>query len=272
MGGLDRRFDILRAAVRDNRSARRFWSRQPENAFTTRGYEIIPDFLPRDECRRLVQLADGIPKDRSRRLGGNCHVWVKSDASHGRNSQVQEILNVNDIDVSVDRLMRSGVIQDLYAERLAEAVEMPGMSLQIDGIDARTKRDFHVDTLYPPLFKAFIYLTDVEEDGDGPYTIVPRSHRHFGRKLLNDLVNAATTAARRDMHHFGTGSAEKILAPAGTLILSTQDAVHKGWTEQSRRWRYALIGHCTTATRGGTGPLRDGADFLDEPGHAAESA
>ena len=105
-----------------------------------------------------------------------------------------------------------------------------GFGIQMDGVDTATKRDFHVDRLFPPLLKAFVYLTDVDEDGDGPYTVIPGSHRKFVRKEANDFVNAATTGGRRDMHRLaGRESFEKVLGSAGTLILSTQDVMHKGW-------------------------------------------
>lgn len=252
--------------MRDNYRARRFWEKRPRNAFTTNGYEVIPDFLAREECERLVQLANGVMTGRSRRLAGNCYTWVKSEAGHGRNTQVREILNVNDIDESVARLMATRAIQKMYEERLDESVELLGFSIQIDGVDTLTKRDFHVDVLYPPLFKAFVYLTDVDEDGDGPYTIIPGSHRHFGRKVVNDLVNAVTSAGQRDMHRFAASrSCRRVLGPAGTLILSTQDAMHKGWSAHTRRPRYVLIAHGTTAHHFTGGCLTEGLSLLDEP-------
>jgi hypothetical protein len=264
--GLSRRLSIAVAALRENRRAGRFWATRPHNAFTREGFELFPGFLDRAECRRLVALADELAPGPSHRIAGNCYTWVKSETGSGRNTRVREILNVNDVDDGIARLLESRRIQRLYEERLGERVELYGFSLQIDQVDTRTKRDFHVDTLFPPLLKAFVYLTDVAEDGDGPYTIVPGSHRHFGRKAIADLVNAATSAASRDMHLVTADRyARRLLGAAGTMILSTQDAMHKGWNDHSRRPRYALIAQGTTATHYDGRPLRDGSELLAPP-------
>lgn len=268
MSTVSTRLSIAAAAVVGNRRARRFWARRPVNAFTTAGYEVIPNFLPRAECERLVALADAHLAGPSHVVSGGCYTWVRSEAAHGRNSQVRELLNVEEIDEPLARMADDGVFQDLFAQRLGEPVELIGLSIQRDGVDTTTKRDFHVDQLYPPSFKAFVYLTDVEQDGDGPYTVIPGSHRRFARKLANDFVNAATSGARRDMHRLAPAVPPvKVLAPAGTLILSTQDAMHKGWGAQSRRARHALIAYATTPEHFPGRGLREGIEHLHAAAH-----
>ena len=263
MAGLRSRWRIVSAGFTENLRARRFWSAVPVNRFTTDGFEVIEGFLERDECKRLVRLADELLPGPGRRISGNCYTWVKSEAAHGRNRGVREVLNVNEIDARLGELMASRRIQDLFAERIGEPVELLGFGIQFDDIDTTSKRGFHVDGLFPPELKAFVYLDDVDENGDGPYTIVPESHRWFLRKFLNDAVNACTTGARRDMRYLvPEAQLQTVLAPAGTLILSTQDAIHKGWTDHWRRPRHALVAYGRTASRSGGGPLTEGIEGL----------
>lgn len=263
MSGWRARWDTCRASVRGNWRDRRFWADTPENPFTRDGFEVIEGFLDRAQCERLARLADEHLPGPSHRVAGDCYTWVKSEAAHGRNTGVREILNVQDIDPFLAELMERRTLQTLFEERLGERVELYGFGIQFDGIDTSTKRGFHVDGLFPPQLKAFVYLNDVEVEGDGPYTIVPGSHRWYGRKFVNDVANALTTGARRDMRFLVPADrARTVLAPAGTLILSTQDAIHKGWGDHWRTPRHALVAYATTADHFRGGSLTEGLEFL----------
>jgi hypothetical protein len=267
MLNLRTRASIASRAVRGCIAGHRFWANRPANAFTREGYEVIDGFLSRAECDRLVALAAAHLPGPSHRVAGNCYTWVKAESAHGRNRGVRELLNVDDLDDGVARLMANRDVHALFEARLGERVEMYGFSIQFDDIDTTSKRGFHIDVYTPPLFKVFIYLNDVLDEGDGPYTIVPGSHRWSGRRLVNDFANAVTSAARRDMRYLVNDSdARTVLAPAGTAILSTQDAVHKGWSNHWRTPRHVLIGYATPARYFRGGPLTEGVETLNQPG------
>jgi len=262
------RLNIVRAAVRDNWRSSRYWATRPLNEFTDRSYTVVHGFLSREECDRLRRLAEEHLPGPSHVVSGNCYTWVKKEARHGRNASVRELLNANEIDEGLARLLESGRIQQLFSERLGERVELVGFGLQLDDIDTTSKRGLHVDVLYPPLMKAFIYLNDVDDPGDGPYAIAPGSHRWWFRKLLNDVINACTTGARRDMRYFiPEDRVQAILGPAGTMILSTQDAMHKGWGHHWRTPRYVLIAYGVTAPYYTGQPLAEGREFVNAAAH-----
>lgn len=279
MSSLRYRGRTVLSAVKGNMAGRRFWRQRPDNAFTRDGFEVVPGVLDTTSCDRLVAVADDLLRDHSYRIEGDCYLSVRAEAGVEADTQVRAIMNVHLVDDEVDALMASRTVQTLYEERLGVPIEVRGFSLQVDGVDTTTKRDFHVDGLHPPIFKAFIYLTDVTEDGDGPYTIIPGSHRRHLRKAANDLRNAVLHGdRRRDMVAFiDRDAAVKVLAPQGTLVLSTQDAIHKGWQDQWKRPRYALIAHATTADqhgRDGARPLTTGLERLErrERGRAPRPA
>jgi len=263
MSGVRARWATCRAAIWGNRRARWFWAHKPANEFTRNGFEVIEGFLSREECVRLSRLADVHLPGPGHRVERTCYTWVKSEASHGRNTGVRELLNVQDIDEGLASMLHRRTIQDLFEVRLGERVEIYGFGIQFDGIDTATKRGFHVDGFFPPQLKAFVYLNDVEIDGDGPYTIVPGSHRWFGRKILNDFANALSTGAKRDMRFLVPARrARRVIASAGTLILSTQDAIHKGWGDHWNRPRHALVAYGTTTDHFRGGSLTEGVEFL----------
>ena len=261
---LTSRLNILRGAIRDNWRSRRYWATRPRNEFTDNSYVVIPDFLSPEECARIRAVADRHLPGPSHVVSGTCYTWVKKEARHGRNASVRELLNANAIDEGLASLLSSDRIQQMFTERLGERVELLGFGVQLDEVDTTSKRGWHVDVLYPPLMKAFIYLNDVEDPGDGPYTILPGSHRFWFRKVLNDLINACTIGARRDMRYFVPDRrARAILAPAGTMILSTQDAMHKGWSNHWRRPRHVLIAYGVTAPYFSGQPLSEGREFVE---------
>lgn len=262
------RLNIVRSAVRDNWQSRQYWARRPRNEFTESSYAVVPRFLDREECDRLRTIAEQHLPGPSHIVSGNCYTWVKKEARHGRNASVRELLNANEIDDGLAGLLKSDRIQQMFSERLGERVEVLGFGLQLDDVDTSSKRGLHVDVLYPPLMKAFIYLNDVEDPGDGPYAVVPGSHRWWFRKFLNDVINACTTGARRDMRFFVPASTLRaILAPAGTMILSTQDAMHKGWGNHWRKARYVLIAYGVTAPYFNGQPLTEGREFVQAGQH-----
>jgi len=260
---LANRVSIVWCAIRDNLRSRRYWATRPDNDFTRNGYAVIPDFLDRAECDRVRELAERHLPGPSHVVAGNCYTWVKKEARHGRNSAVRELLNANEIDEGLARLLESDRIQRMFSERLGERVELLGFGVQLDDIDPSTKRGLHVDVLFPPLMKAFIYLTDVEDMGDGPYGIAPGSHRWWFRKFVNDVLNALTIGSRRDMRRFiPDDQVRAILAPAGTMILSTQDIMHKGWGNQWRKPRFVIIAYGVTAPYFRGQPITEGREFV----------
>jgi hypothetical protein len=100
-------------------------------------------------------------------------------------------------------------------------------------------RDFHIDDEVHHV-KAFVYLTDVLMLKDGPYCYVPGSHQENQIKALNKLYNAVAGRPRTDMSLVDPASAIACLAPAGTLILSFQSGLHRGYPQAPNARRLML--------------------------------
>jgi hypothetical protein len=224
---------------------RRFWKSTPANPFTLNGYEVIPNFMPRDECQRLVELARATMKDHSYRVKDLCYTTVRAEIGVGKDLRTKQVMNVHLIDSYVNNLAKEGTIQRMFAERVGEPISWTGFSIQVDGVDTKTKRGYHLDGAWPPTYKAFVYLTDVDADGDGPYTVIPRSNRHVLRKAMGQFINGFSGGVHSDMPLYSDKHCVRMYGKAGTLVLSTQDLVHKGWHNHYARDRYVLIGEFT---------------------------
>lgn len=226
------------------------YSRQPSNEFTTQGYEVIQDFLDKNECDRLIQVTNRYLRDQSYSINGDSYLLCRKDLLQGLDREVQHIINAQEVDEHLSRLFNSHVIEDIFEQRIGEKLQLRSITIRIDNPDTQSKRGFHTDGVTPPVYKAFIYLSDVNDYGDGPYTVIPRSHLHTFRKIVNYLYSWTMTAlsisktySRKDdvKLFYGDKQSVSIFGKAGTLIISNQQLVHKGWHEHDKNRRYALI-------------------------------
>lgn len=224
--------------------------RQPINEFTTQGYEVIQDFLDKDECDRLIQVTDSYLRDQSYSINKDSYLLCRKDLLQGLDREVQHIINAQEVDDKLSQLFRSHVIEDMFERQIGEKLQLRSITIRVDNPDTQSKRGFHTDGVTPPVYKAFIYLSDVDDFGDGPYTVIPGSHRHTFRKIINYLYSSVITALsisktysrKDDVRLFYTNKqAVPIFGKAGTLIISNQQVVHKGWHEHDKDRRYALI-------------------------------
>jgi len=231
---------------------RRDYLRQPRNEFTLQGYEIIQCFFDNDECERLIQVAKRYLSNHSYLIEGNCYLVNRTELQEV-DTAVQQIMNAQEVDDKLLQLFHSHIFEEMFEQRIGEKVRLQSITIQVDNLDAQSKRGFHNDGVTPPVYKAFIYLNDVDDYGDGPFTLIPGSHRHTFQKIVNNLYNRVITVLSRtttypkgDMRLFYSDKQSvSIFGKAGTLIISNQQLAHKGWQKHDRNTRYALVGYLT---------------------------
>jgi hypothetical protein len=104
-------------------------------------------------------------------------------------------------------------------------------------------RGLHIDTPTRE-FKLFLYLTDVSDSSDGPYTFVPKSNKRTFVSLLNMIVNKFSSSNFKltDINFCDDSQALKILGNAGDLIISNQSAAHGGTVQDQDSSRLILVG------------------------------
>lgn len=224
--------------------------RQPRNEFTIQGYEVIPSFLDKNECDRLIQVTNSYLRDQSYSISKDSYLLCRKDLLQGLDREVQHIINAQEVDDELSQLFRSHIIEDMFERQIGEKLQLRSITIRVDNPDTESKRGYHTDGVTPPVYKAFIYLSDVNDYGDGPYTLIPGSHRHTFRKIINYLyswiittLSISKTYSRKDdvRLFYSDKQAVSIFGKAGTLIISNQQLVHKGWHEHDKDKRYALI-------------------------------
>ena len=89
-------------------------------------------------------------------------------------------------------------------------------------------RDFHRDTTKNSQnngkIKAFIFLTDIKDIHDGPYSYIEGTHKDYELKEHD-------------------GQKKTFLGNAGTLVISNQNGLHRGMPQSTGRSRTMLVLH-----------------------------
>lgn len=104
-----------------------------------------------------------------------------------------------------------------------------------------TTRGFHYDSDTPQM-KAFLYLTDVTEEADGPYCYALGTHRSGTTRRLSAIIAQATGMSdHTDTPFFDKRRVRVLTGKRGTLIISRQAGIHRGFPQAPGRRRLALV-------------------------------
>lgn len=100
-------------------------------------------------------------------------------------------------------------------------------------------RGLHIDSLGAS-YKAFLYLRDVLVPKDGPYSFVPGSHSEGARLSRSVFLNRSRRRSECDMPEV-KGKEVAMLAPRGSIIISSQAGIHGGYPQQEGGLRTAIV-------------------------------
>lgn len=159
-----------------------------------------------------------------------------------RQGQDQGMVDIFNCDLAIPDVLEP--LKQLFASSYvldvinSEALKPQNLNAYINESITVT-RGFHVDS-YSEHLKAFVYLSDVKSLQDGPYTYVKGSHkesafRRANRELCTNL-SPTTEAPIID-----PTAITPVLAPRGSLVISDQAGVHRGWPQLEGRRRMASV-------------------------------
>lgn len=130
-----------------------------------------------------------------------------------------------------------------YAEMQAIVEKLFGVAtrhIQLFRNDSVTvTRALHTDTL-DCFYNGFVYLDDVLDEGDGPYSYVPGSHRREDLLYKASFVNDVRRRRNKEFPELA-GAAVPLLGPKGTVIISCQRGVHGGVPQRAGGSRTMLV-------------------------------
>jgi len=246
------------ASIKSENENSKYYSGLPDTQFNKDGLLIIDNFLSESDCDDLVELGKTKIKEnvKSGLIADDVYLNIRADAEDGRDTKVKQIFNFDKLsDKLGDEFMNK--LSNTFEENLGEEVVIKTCTLQVDDPDTKTKRSWHTDKNPPPNFKAFVYLTDVQNEQQGPYCAIKGSHRWKYRRIFNVMINLITKSPKlTDMHHMVGNRNDHYLAKKGTLVLSTQTLFHRGSPMHSEKTRFMLITYINSKTYDNGKPLK----------------
>lgn len=199
------------------------------------GFVILEDYFGPEEVAQIVSVAEGHMQEE---MGDYDHanrisyfrVPLPDQSDDGG---VFRLFGAHALHPAILRFRQDAkliaIIEKAFHTRLRCAATLIQENLPIG---AET-RGFHLDMYAPREFKAFLFLTDVTEDHHGPYAVLRGSHRWRWRRLANYLARGLRgqhpVTSVENLTPAELGTLEKFRVRRGSVVLSIQQAIHRGW-------------------------------------------
>lgn len=193
-----------------------------------KGIYIEPEFLAEIDINALYEEVSDIVLNNSADNGGAVF------QERGAGGHDDGMLDIKHIDKVIPDFLNK-----IKIDKVLEIVNKEiGLNLNVKNINCywnqgvENTRGFHADNHTKDQYKAFIYLTDVLEDSDGPYSYIPGSHLPSFYRYKCIVLNYLNKRPLTDYHPTGDNkSIFKAKAPKGSLIISNQNGAHRGWPQ-----------------------------------------
>lgn len=156
----------------------------------------------------------------------------------------QGMLDVFNVDLFCGN-QRGDLREKFENKQLLELVTSNGETLQAKNLNMYVNagiektRGFHVDSFGTNL-KSFVYLSDVLSLEDGPYCFVRKTHRENAMHKANLAISKGSKALT-EAPFVDVLQIVPVLAPAGSLIISDQSGVHRGFPQSASGKRKVLV-------------------------------
>jgi hypothetical protein len=192
------------------------------------GYAVIGGYWPRERAletgRALEQeLKDGV--DRDYESGAYLRFWDDRAYDQG----VRRLYHVDKFRPELRDFRNDPFVLDTVNAYYGVPFHPAVLMFQHNTRSNHDTRSYHVDGFWRE-FKAFLYLDDVDE-GNGPFTYIPGTHRSHARRLRKQLAGGSggsPTSFDLSEIEQALDREVKITGLAGTLILADVRGLHRG--------------------------------------------
>lgn len=161
----------------------------------------------------------------------------------GRQGYDDGMIDIKNIDIVIPDILSSIKIDDIFLKLKSlssETYEVESVHCYYNRGVVNT-RVLHADSHAKSQFKAFIYLTDVIDEGDGPYCYVPGSSNFSFTRYFTIVSNYLTKKHVTDFDTEQNRKAmKKLCGRKGSLIVSNQNGAHRGWPQKEDRERMLI--------------------------------
>ena len=228
-----------------------FWLNTPDKNFKKDGIFIVDNFFTQELCEELVEQAKTLLSDESKSLGPQSWFYVRGNKGDGRDTKVRQFFGFNHLNDKLNEIVESETVTKTFEEKLGKKLVLRNCSMMVDEPDTETKRSFHSDNNPPPSFKAFVYLTDVLEEENGPFSLIKGTHRAHYLRAKNVVSNILNDRKVSDLETYLPKEKETAFTgKKGTAIFSTQTSFHRGNPKHSEKTRFMLVFYYSLQSQG----------------------
>lgn len=212
------------------------------------GFVMLEDYYSDEQVERILVMARAHMQDG---YGDFDHVNGESyyrcpAADQAADGGVFRLFAAESLQEEVRAFGADQRITDLLESAFRTRIVFNASVLQKNRPIGSQTRGFHVDMYAPKQFKAFLFLTDVLDETQGPYALIEGSHRWRWRHCWNFLCRGL--ARDGDVTSFNRLSPAELARTRlfkvrkGTVVVATQQAIHRGWP-LTKGERFVLVNY-----------------------------
>ena len=203
----------------------------------------IENFISPDICDQMARKIEAITTQHqsSTELENGAYLNFRNENKEGGSDR--GMVDIFNIDYALDEVgqIDFSIVEDILNVTTKQKIVHYRKNAYVNR-GVKGTRGFHVDNVQPVLFKAFVYLTDVPDTSYGPYSFVKKSHRFSTSVYYNIIRNLFTSSVNStDMPVYNKQEVVNAIGKKGTLILSNQNAIHRGLPQEEGKTRIVLI-------------------------------
>ena len=164
----------------------------------------------------------------------------------GADNGMLDIFNIDnllqkELSKGLFKKIREDLFLNEFLKSLPKSLKMQNINSYVNSGITKT-RGFHVDS-YKNQIKFFIYLTDVTELNQGPYTFVRGSHKENPYRSINGQLSESIKI-KTETPIVNMNDIYPILAKKGSLVISDQSGFHRGFPQSENGFRRTLTINC----------------------------
>lgn len=169
--------------------------------------------------------------------------FARPDGRSGSDAGMVDIFHPEKLSSELNQLtssvLQAEVIQNLLWTSCLSPVKIKCRNLYINN-GVEDTRGFHCDGRALK-FKAFLFLSDVRDLGEGPYCYVKGSHHDGAPWLRTSAFNQANGIDICEFTQLGGSEALPMMARAGDMVISSQAGAHRGHPQHPEGKRRVLV-------------------------------
>ena len=203
----------------------------------------IPNFIEPELCDQLREQIEGLVSQHPESVELDNGTRFNYRNAHDKNAPDHGMVDVFYVENSVPAIQ--SIKQDKLIKILESSSNQQIIPLRANAYvnrGVKNTRGYHIDNAQPVVYKAFVYLTDVHDTSYGAYSFIKGSH-HFSPYVYLNLIRNLFIKNNKstDAPLYNKSNRQVCLSKRGTLILSNQNAIHRGMPQEEGKKRVALI-------------------------------